>query len=1045
MALRYKPYYVPLAAGIDTKHDPRSLPAGKMGALENAIFDLDGGIQKAPGRDAVSLVFGTGGMGEQGDPVELDDLVALLAYKNELLIAADNEVYSRAPNAGVADLLTAQELVKRCRFESVRTEHETAIPNVKGSGAFSDRAEADDIAVYAYQTSSGTVAYRVIDMATGVALNEQGQDEPWNDNTISSAFAPKVRAVGGKLHIYYVDPAASPRTIKVLVIDPADVNGTITATPQSLTSADVHSGSQYDVDVDVANGQSIVAYRDDDGAGGVQYSILRVNSSGTVSGSVVAKSRACVGAIAVSHRAASSEVLIARHSGTNSVHLDWLGDGANFTDSGTVDEAVTTLLTPVRITCVITGASAGYVLWDTLHSTSYWRVMRATAAPTVTATKILVRHSEIASRAVLSDAGRALMHVVYASGVAQAQYVLLDCEVAVGDAGQSASSGDQQPGDEVGLLARVFPGAAMVPESSVAHLPQIENTDTDQYAAALISQRPLSTTQRQHLGVMTTERDLRNVCYNFGDARSYDGVEAGHTLYIPGGYLACYDGSRVREVGFWVYPEVDADSMTSVNNGSGPLEEGKSYSYILIWEHYNDRGEKEYSTFAGAITKTVTTGHDSFSITLPTLPYTTKEKVVLAAYRKQQGVEGGQFYRVSDASSQGPGGTTYVENDVNADTVTFSDLDYDETDMLSNELAPSNTGELDNVPPEAPPLVIAAGQSRIFYVHPENKSAVYYSKLRLERSMVAFNEALNLQIPDSGGDVTAIAPGEDTVIVFKENAVYRASGQGPDNLANGDYGPPQLVTTDQGCTEPRSVVRVPQGVIFKGDKGWHLVDRAYQVHFIGGPVEAYNDREVAGVLLYPAEHRLVVLCNDTDGSYAYDYRRNEWSDWPILPDVIDGVQSQGLGYYLEPDDVVSVETPTAWEDLASLSYSLAADTGWIPLSESLSGFGRCRWAQLLGEWRGDASFSLRCRIAYDYDETWIDDRTFTTLASAETIGKPLRVRVRPSRPKASAIRFRFEDVQQSATRWGEGMRLTGLTLSVGVKETARPLRAEQTR
>lgn len=1024
MGLDYQTIELPLVAGLNQKHDPRSLPTPQLLDLENAVFDKHGGLQKCPGRKDVSLVSATG-------PTSLTDLKALMAYKDELLIVRDNDVFTRAPTAG-KDGSQALGVVERCRFESVRTEYKPVSPFV-ASTLFADRAENAGVILYAWQSGSATITYRVIDEATGAQLNELSLSEPYSDQTIASAIAPKVRAVGAKLHLYYVDTTAAPRTLKVLVIDPADVQTTLTPTALSIAT-DVKTGLyEFDVDID-ANSVAYLVYRNDSD----QYTVKSINAQGTVT-TTTAKARGCVGMLSVSV-SSTGQLLVVRHNTTTTVHADWLT--ASTHADLTVSIVVISGPTPVRITGQATGNQVGYAFFDTLYATAYSRVYRVRVTTVVTSTKILVRHSRLASRAVLSDDSRVLVHVVLSTGTLQTQYVLLDAETVVGNTGQDGGAGTQDAGDEVGMLARLFPGEA-VHAASFIHLPQIENPATDEYKIALVYNRRL-TVNDPRVSQVTTERALRDVVYTFADARAYDAVEIGQCLYIPGGYLAAYDGKRVQEAGFWVFPEITATALTAINDAAGGLTSGETYNYRLYWEWYNDPNERERSTFAGSVTKQLTgAGNNAFSIVVPTLPYTVKGKVVLAVYRTEgNSATGAPYYRASHPLT---GELTYLENDPNADTITWKDIDYNDVELLSNELDYQNTGELDNVPPAAPPLAIAMGQGRIFYIHPEDEHGVHYSKIRQEGTIVAFNEALAITTPDAGGRVTGVSPGEDAVLMFKETAVYLASGRGPDNLGVGDYDQPRLVTADQGCADPRSIVRIPPGVMFKGEKGWHLVDGAYQVHFIGGPVEDLNSRTVTGVLAHPAEHRVVVLTSHADGSYAYDYLTGQWSDWPTLASIVDGAMSIGLAYYLEPSAKVSVETPAAFANLTPGGYSCAWDSGWIKPGD-LQGFYRMRWFEILGEWQGAQSFDVRIRIAYDYDNTWVDDATWSPPTTMETAGKPLRVRCRPTRPKASAIRIRVEDIQRgSNTNWGEGVRWTGLALSVAKKRGLRPLPANQTK
>ena len=57
---------------------------------------------------------------------------------------------------------------------------------------------------------------------------------------------------------------------------------------------------------------------------------------------------------------------------------------------------------------------------------------------------------------------------------------------------------------------------------------------------------------------------------------------------------------------------------------------------------------------------------------------------------------------------------------------------------------------------------------------------------------------------------------DDRTIMFKADTVYTVNGDGIDVNGNGaGFGVAQIVETGIGCTEPRSIVQVPGGVMFR--------------------------------------------------------------------------------------------------------------------------------------------------------------------------------------------------------------------------------------
>lgn len=60
---------------------------------------------------------------------------------------------------------------------------------------------------------------------------------------------------------------------------------------------------------------------------------------------------------------------------------------------------------------------------------------------------------------------------------------------------------------------------------------------------------------------------------------------------------------------------------------------------------------------------------------------------------------------------------------------------------------------------------------------------------------VAFSGFFTSRLDPSGGDISAIKLMDDKVILFKENAIFYVSGEGPnDTGTQNNYSLPQLVT-----------------------------------------------------------------------------------------------------------------------------------------------------------------------------------------------------------------------------------------------------------
>jgi hypothetical protein len=1004
VSLEKKTIHLPLAAGMDTKTDPRALEMPKLALLEGGQFEEPGGIQKRTGITSLGLTkAATGTIGR---------LRALSTLDGELLLFAEGHAWSWSDKESA--------WMDRWRYESVLVDQK-AVAQDRSDQIRGDRAEVGDVVLYVWEDRSASkISWQCVDKETGAIFQSASA------TTVSGSY-PRARAVGTKLHAYYFVAAA---TLKVIVIDPTDVYGTINSAPVTLSVA--LTSAEYDVEVEGAS-NAYVVYPVAAG-----YEIQRITETAAfhaTPGSAVSKARASDGAVACGYNANASAIAVARietAAGDDVVKLDWLNTStlADVTVGNTVDTITAANEGFVQnITCPVVATTDAYVIYeieDFSSTPDNDRVYRtvidsAGAAGTV---GVLCRHCGLGSRGVVwtdtdSSTERVFVHVLHDSTL-QPTYALLDAEYVVGPASQAAA----QRGDELGLIACVLRSTAQSSVYTLSHIPQLEDLGSNQLGAALVRRRRLNDDDGGTYG----ENGVVDFKYTLADPRAYRGVQEGRTLYLPGGYLAQYDGERVVESGILIYPE---GATASPNDGAGALTAGGVYSYHFYWERINTHGERQISSYAGAVTATAAGANPEMVLVCPTNPFTNDSNLVLAVYRTEADPgPDAPYYRIS---SLDPTVTTlFKKNAINADTVTITDTLADSA-ITSLELDYQNPGingtELDNIPPPATPIV-SAGQARVWTVDPEDRTLIYHSKIRLIGDGVSFNEALTIKAPQPGGDVTAVEVTEGGCLIFKQRAIYIVQGLGPDNLGNNPYPQPTLISRGIGCADARSLVRIPPGVMFRSEKGFYLLDNGYQLQqLVAGP-EDYDATTIAEAIDVAAQHQARFLLTGT-GTLVYDYLIGEWAIWPPL---------LGTSMVWWSSSQVQLETSSIEQQVAaqyqdnSSGYSLVVETAWIKLA-GIQDFGRLYKVQVLGEHiasNGSTAHSMRVRIAYDYTDTWIDDQTFTPSAA-----RPIRdeIRVSSGYQKCTAFKVRIEDlaVTGDESNWKQGIKLTALSAVIGVK------------
>jgi hypothetical protein len=985
---------VPFTGGIDSKQDEKSLPPTKLLTLENGIFTKRGAIRKRHGYTALGPSLSAG---------------KALATLGDELIAMDGEkLYSRS--------VASAEWVERGDYTSVVTGQETVV-KTRSEQLSADAATVGGMTVYAWEDSRGGVRLSLVDAETGAIRR--------HDVALAGASLPRVVAVGGWIHVYHLnDTAGEFRVLRISPADPATASGAAIA-----VATDLHA-TQRIYDVATSGPRVLLAYRFQSGAShGIRLRYI-TQAGAVVSGEYTNTFDTTWRAIAVAVNEDTGEIALSVSRGSA-----WSVTFQIFDASlapATADWNIAETDAQVRVAA---GWEAGEISAGVRRAWCWWETSAASTDNHIVGSRplttggtlgdaVALRHSCLASRA-FSAPGGPYVHVVRTATL-QTTHFLARYDGRV--------------------VAKLLPGiAGGRPPTAV--LAQVDGHASGLYSWPAIYRERLESVEGSPV---YGDKSIKRVTIDFDHAQAYRGVQSGDALYLTGGYLHEYDGAQVVEAGFHLFPE----GITAASSSdSGSLVAGKAYSYRCYWEWTNARGEREQSSTAAIISHTVGGGHNTLTLTVPTLAHTSKADVVLAVYRTEADPgDDAPFYRVSSLDPAAVGANGYIKNNTGADTIAFIDKLADAT-IITRELDYQNTGELDNISAESA-SVIAAGKDRVFLAGFENPSEIRASKLRYYGTPVAFNDALGIEVDEAGGPVTGLAVMRDLLIVFKRSRIFALQGEGPDNLGAGSWFPPQQVAADVGCVNQRSIVYIPGGLMFQSEKGIYLLSEGLQTQYIGAAVEAYNGQSVTAATLLP-DTNAVRFLTSSGMTLHFDYLFGEWSTF-TAHEGIDAVLWKGRYVYARSDGEVRVEDPALFTDVG-VTYRLRLVTAWIKLV-GLQGFQRIRRALVLGEHR--SAHKLRCEAGFDYEANLLPVATFdssetmnlTTWGSGATWGsdalwggegsRVYQFRSRLPRQKCQAIRFSFEDLPSENP--GESYEITELALEVGLKKGAYKLPASRT-
>ena len=539
---------------------------------------------------------------------------------------------------------------------------------------------------------------------------------------------------------------------------------------------------------------------------------------------------------------------------------------------------------------------------------------------------------------------------------------------------------------------------------------------------------PLSVRNRivSEANIIYTTQGLTETVIDFNNY-NYAADQLADNLIIGGGQLYSYDGDKIVENGFHLYPE----GITT----NGTLGSGYNYLFLYSWTDNQGNIYKSYPSDVLGITTGTTT------LTIPTLSLTEKKDVKIEVYRTN-GVSFTVFRLVKNLDN--------TESSAGSGIITWTD-DVSNTSQATGALIYSNPTSATAIVPNDPPpsaSIVKAHKNRIFLAGLANPNKIIYSKLTGDGSPVGFSldGAFSIDIEPSGGDISALESLDDWLIVFKRDDIYLVSGQGPDNQGlRNTFKLPRQLASDVGCISQNSVVVMPHGIMFQSAKGIYLLSREQKVIYIGADVQKFNNETITSATLLDDANE-VRFTTATGNTLVYNYFYNLWTTFDSLP-AIDADNWKGSFVYIRSNGQVLRETPAYYKDNGT-NVSMTLATQWIKLN-GISGFQRLYRINFVGEWKSE--HALKITLKYDYSDYLNDtyyyypDSQFTDRFTTDENFSAVELfnngntgtydfTLYPSKQKCEAVQIIIEDlVDSTVVSGGESFNLTAGTLELGLK------------
>lgn len=800
---------VQIQPGMREDVDPALLPAGVPRYLQNTRCYQAGRLEKRPG----TLPYGVTGFPTTGGANWLtsqgDRLVA--SMDTTRLSVTGPQIYEQetvGQSTQWASVGAHSAIVPERRFST------TSVANASGLVKPSCQVIGDLF----------FMAYTEINPTTRIsAVTRDGRT--LRTRIFSNCSKARLLYISASqtLYIIYCDSTSvGADDIKVAVVDQA------TLAVGAATTIDTVGGADFDVAEVTGAGQWIIA---------LQFSAtaLRIRRmGGTVSlatvDHVTSNLPTCIGVTAVS----------------GSVALIGYLDGAQ------VEVSVRDASTLASVANPIIGIAAGtetfysqvsFVRVATGEWALAWGGTETSAAPSLETS--FIYHARINSAGATTFAAKKVSHFFPASKL-------------------FATGADGTTGRQVYIWAVSTVSGVGVPQQPAHHVLELDQSGTsgspNAFVAAIssdfhVASLPQVTNYYQHQPTVETFADggqFATMLYWADDSlkRFYQGFDVvvfkaarqpnsatgayrqaqdvGGALVVSGGCLYEHAGARdpslpgyITENGFPYVPRLARQLVAG-----GAMTSGTLYSYCAVYCWVDALGHFHRSAPSAIVTATPSGGNLSVQLRAQTMLVTGRSHCAVSDLTVEfyRSWNGGPFYRVNyRPAGILTGGTTVSYTDVASDSSLVGNLPL-YTDLGILETWPASGARL-----------FCLGASRAFAVG-WRENVVQVSKLLLPTAPIEFtdDDAFRVFLPEP---IVALAWLDGALVVFCENGIYLVTGDGPDDKGNGGFSEPRRLPASVSCDESRSLLEVPQGLMFSGGGTIWLLPRGFGPPMpIGDPI-----------------------------------------------------------------------------------------------------------------------------------------------------------------------------------------------------------------
>lgn len=974
---------VPLLVGgaIDTKTDPRQVQPGSLLELENMYMLRTGELRFRNGYTSLTKSMGNGG--------SLTGMQSIFPSQNKTLCGIASTTSGGPPSIRtfvqydpVKPTWRLGNNVNPMPTVSLST---TGISARRGGNNDPDSAVAGEYLLTCWNDATGfkTIRYSLINESTGAVVTSPTALSVGSNTSLCRAVA------GGSSYLcmVYASPSGVPRD---LLITSINLSTMVVTTTTIVVAGVLATFTTPTVKSMPGSNNILIAYAAS--AGGVTCMEVNPATNAIVTGPTnIAAANATMAMSWLDDQVATGSYLLATAGSAAGVVTRVLTTAFAVSATNVIDAAATTNVRTLT-GHVRTGVADYDVLWDVAGTPTYNTLIRRgrwTGAATLVD---YVRSLGIVSKSFKGPDGVYYLVASFDSAT-QPTFFLIDTTVSAPATTPVAS--------QCNLFSQSAGGANVT-----ANCPSsVSVTSSGKYLSAITAR----TSEKITTG--TVQRRILAGKFDFS-ARQLRPRELGNTLFIPGGIQLRYDSSTASWSTFPVYPEPPTLNQST---GFGLLTLLASYDYFTTYRTTDASGRAVRSAPSVAASITLTGANNQVDLTVPSLRLTpiANESVTIEVWRRGPTASG--------ATSQ----NLVVEqaNNFSSDTTAVSDLQSD-ANAAAGQLLYTTGNVLENFPPP-PHSLLEVNEGRLWVVNAEDPTELWPSKEYKPGVGIGFHQLLAFRVTGDGyGAITALVAMDGRLVVFKSNAIYIVSGDGPDDTgANGTF-TTQAVSLSVGTLLPGSVVHTPDGIMFQSATGIYLLSRGLSLTYVGKQVEKYTLAEnVVDASLVTGQTQ-VRFVQASGRCLVWDYDMQRWYTFtlPVGGSTIVSCANIATGWcYATADGTVRQEVAGQYSDdgvaiVPRLVFPHFDAAG-------INGLQRIYAFQVVGEFVGN--HVLRADIEHDY--SGVTSETYTKAITSGTYQYEIRL----ARQKCSAVKL---TLTCSLAAGSGGFRLTGVSALVGLKQ-----------